>query len=390
MNRYATLCLVSAVVGAILANSWNSQPPPAATSAVAQAPAPAPAPATRGFEQSPFQRNRTQPRLTPEEVSNIHVYDEANRAVVNVTTSTVQYDRFFMVRIPGEGSGSGSVLDKSGHILTNYHVVEDAEKVDVTLANGDTYPADLIGFDQATDIAVLKIDAPVEELHPLTMGTSEGLKVGQKVYVLGNPFGMERSLSTGIISSLNRTPPGGSRNSALQSLIQTDAAMNPGNSGGPLLNTSAEMIGMNVAIATKTGQNAGVGFAIPANRIRNIVPELIRNGKVVRPDHGILAVMETDRGLKIHQLAKGGPADRAGLRGFRFVIQEKVEGRFRITRRVPDRNYADFILGVDGKSIQTHHEFLDVIEEYKPGDTVIFTILRDGRRQKVPVTLDAA
>src|SRR5689334_10204153 len=183
------------------------------------------------------------PSLTQEELTNIRVYEGANRGVVNVLTKTVSYDRFFMLPTPAEGAGSGSVLDKQGHILTNYHVVEDANKVWVTLPGGTKpYEGELVGQDPDNDIAVLKINAPPEELNPVPIGTSENLRVGQRVYTLGNPFGLEGTLTTGIISNLNRTLP--SRNNRqMKSIIQTDAAMNPGNSGGPLLDTSGRMIG---------------------------------------------------------------------------------------------------------------------------------------------------
>ena len=215
---------------------------------------------------------------------------------------------------------------KRGHILTNNHVIEDARGIQVTL-NGKEYDAELVGTDPDADIAVLKIDAPAEELYPVPIGTSDNLQVGQRVYTLGNPFGLEGTLTTGIISNLNRTLP--SRTGGeMKSIIQTDAAMNPGNSGGPLLDTSGRMIGMNVAIATKTGQSAGVGFAIPINRIRKIVPQLIEHGKVVRADIGIIAVNEMDQGLQIVQVNRGGPAERAGLRGWKLVRRKCGAGRW--------------------------------------------------------------
>jgi S1-C subfamily serine protease len=337
------------------------------------------------FEQPAASIPSPTPEFTPEELANIRVYEVANESVVNIDTSTVQYDRFFMLPIPGEGSGSGSVLDREGHILTNNHVIEDARQIEVTLASGNSYPAELVGTDSETDIAVLRINAPPDELSPVTLGNSENLKVGQRVYALGNPFGLAGTLTTGIISSLNRTPPGGENERSLKSLIQTDAAMNPGNSGGPLLDTGARVIGMNIAIASKTGQNAGVGFAIPVDRIRNIVPQLIKNGKVVRPYHGIVAVMETDRGLKIVKLNPGGPAEAAGLRGFRVIRSRRGPLVF---ERI-DKN-SDIIQAVDDHPTKTHTEFLDLIERYNPGDTVHFTILRDSRRLVVPVTLGSS
>ncbi len=283
------------------------------------------------------------PGLTPEELTNIRVYDGANRGVVNVLTKTKTYDRFFMLPSESEGAGSGSVLDKSGHILTNYHVVEDANAVLVTLPGGKDYEGELVGTDPDNDIAVLKINAPPEELYPVPIGSSENLRVGQRVYTLGNPFGLEGTLTTGIVSNLNRTLP--SRNGReMKSIIQTDAAMNPGNSGGPLLDTSGRMIGMNVAIATKTGQNAGLGFAIPVNRIRQIVPQLLAHGKVTRADIGIVAVKEMDKGLQIVKVNKGGPAEKAGLQSWKTVRRRVTRGPLVYDVEREDPSGADVIV----------------------------------------------
>jgi S1-C subfamily serine protease len=385
--------VVGAVVGAQLAQQLTDSTGRWTGAAVAHAQPPGLRPVPRRTTPVPDiadSRSGERTNYTPEEAANIRVYEVANSSVVNINTSTVQYDRFFMLPIPGEGSGSGSILDRQGHILTNFHVIEGAEEIEVTLANGNTYPASLVGFDEETDISVLKIDAPAGELQPITIGASSNLKVGQRVYALGNPFGLSGTLTTGIISSLNRNAPGAASRRALESLIQTDAAMNPGNSGGPLLDTNAHLIGMNIAIASKTGQSAGVGFAIPANRIRRIVPELIEHGKVIRPDHGIVSVMPTQFGLKIVKLIPGGPAEKAELRGFRIRRERRVEGSIIYQREYIDRAYADTIVGVNGTPTRTHNEFLDVIEKYKPGDTVNFTIIREGREMTVPVTLGEA
>jgi S1-C subfamily serine protease len=323
--------------------------------------------------------------LTPEELINIHVYEGANRGVVNITTRTVSYDRFFMFPTPGEGAGSGAVIDKQGHILTNNHVIEDARAIQVTL-NGKEYDAEVVGTDAGTDVAVLKVSAPAEELYPVPIGTSDNLQVGQRVYTLGNPFGLEGTLTTGIISSLNRTLEGRA-GSELKSLIQTDAAMNPGNSGGPLLDTGGRMIGMNVAIATRVGQSAGVGFAIPINRIRQIVPQLIEHGKVVRADIGIVAVNEMDQGLQIVQLNRGGPAERAGLRGWKLVRRNVRRGPLVYTVEQADRSAADVIVAVDGQAVESASAFVEKIEERQPGEQVTLTVIREGQRLDVPVTL---
>jgi S1-C subfamily serine protease len=328
--------------------------------------------------------------LTPEELTNIRVYDGANRGVVNVLTRTINYDGFFMLPSPGEGAGSGCVLDRRGHILTNYHVVEGANKISVTLPGGkESYDGELIGKDPENDIAVLKIDAPPEELFPVPIGTSDNLRVGQRVYTLGNPFGLEGTLTTGIISNLNRTLPSRTGRE-MKSIIQTDAAMNPGNSGGPLLDTGGRMIGMNVAIATKSGQSAGVGFAIPVNRIRQIVPQLIEHGKVIRADIGIVAVRELDHGLQIVRTNRGGPAEQAGLRGWKPVRRRVTRGLVQYEVERQDPSAADTIIAVDGDPVNSASAFVEKIEERRPGDTVVLTILREGRQMQVPVTLGAS
>lgn len=324
--------------------------------------------------------------LTPEELANIQVYEVANRSVVNIDTRTEQVDPFFMRRMQGSGSGSGSVLDKQGHVLTNAHVIENARSIEVTLASGQSYPADLVGQDREHDIAVLKIDAPSDELFPLKLGRSDGLRVGQQVYALGNPFGLEGSLTKGIISSLNRSIEGRTGRE-MKSLVQTDAAMNPGNSGGPLLDSHARMVGMNVAIATRTGQNTGVGFAIPVNRIAAIVPELIEHGRIVRPDHGILGLREyTDRGVKIEAIRPGGPADKAGLRAI-VQVEVRRQGNAIYQTRTSDVSRGDWLVAVDGKKVDTASDFLAIMDGYKPGQTVTLTILRDGQERDVQLTL---
>jgi S1-C subfamily serine protease len=327
--------------------------------------------------------------LTTEELTNIRVYEIANRGVVNINTKFDSYERLFgmTVAMPGEGSGSGAVIDHLGHILTNYHVVEDANDVEVTLADRQPAKANLVGYDAEHDIAILQLIDPPAELYPIELGQSDNLKVGQRVYALGNPFGLERTITTGIISALNRTLPSRIPGRDLQSIIQTDAALNPGNSGGPLLDTSGRLIGMNVAIATKSGQNAGLGFAIPINRIARYIPELIAAGKITRPDIGIVAVMETDKGLQIVGTNEGGPAAKSGLRGWRIIRQQIRRGPFVQTIQKQDRDHADYILAVDGKPVDSGNSLIDAIEAHRPGDSVTLTILREGQSQQVAVTL---
>lgn len=329
--------------------------------------------------------------LTPEERANIRVYEVVNQSVVHITTSTVQYDRMFGMPIEGSGVGSGAIIDKRGHILTNHHVIEGADKILVKLADDDTnYVATLVGADEEYDIAVLRIDAPADRLQPIALGRSDTLRVGQKAYALGNPFGLEGTLTTGIVSSLNRSLPSRVDGRAMTGMIQTDAAMNPGNSGGPLLNTAGEMIGMCVAIRSTVGQNSGVGFAIPMNRIRRFTPELLEHGKVIRAYHGIVLLNETSQGLRIAKISPGGPADNAGLRGFRTVIRNRREGPFTYRETAIDRNYADYVLTIDGKSIRTHEEFLKIMDSHKPGDRVVFSVMREGKERRITLTLGAA
>lgn len=396
MNRILLYCLSSAVLGGVVTawltnddGMWSLE-----QSAHAQI---SPIPS----RQSPLPRERPNltllssqtvdppTALTEEEQTNIRAYEAANRSVVNINTRIVSFD-YFMLPTAGQGSGSGSVLDKQGHILTNAHVIEDAREIQVTLSGGQTYQAEIVGTDTEYDLTVLRIDAPPEQLTPIAFGTSDQLKVGQRVYALGNPFGLEGTLTTGIISSLNRTLPSRVSGHEMKSIIQTDAALNPGNSGGPLLDTSGRMIGMNVAIATKSGQNAGAGFAIPINRIRRFVPELIERGKIVRPYIGISVVNETDQGLQIVRTNQGGPADGAGLRGWRQDTRKVRRGPLVYTVDRPDPTFADYVLAIDGQAVSTASEFQEKIEQHKPGDTIVLTILRQGRRIDVPVTLDEA
>jgi S1-C subfamily serine protease len=394
MKRTLAVATLSAVLGAFLAlqlsegaHRWELVPVAAAQpqfgggnpSATGTIPPPSGAP-------TPLPH-----ALTAEELTNISVYDVANRSVVNILTRSVDYDRFFMPSLHDEGAGSGSVLDKKGHILTNNHVIEDAETVLVTLAGGkEPYPAKVVGRDISSDIAVLKIDAPASELFPITVGTSENLRVGQRVYTLGNPFGFDGTLTTGIISNLNRTLPSRQKGREMKSIIQTDAPMNPGNSGGPLLDTRGQMIGMNVAIASTSGQNSGLGFAIPANRIRQIVPQLIQQGKVIRADIGIIAVNEIDEGLQIVRTNKDGPADRAGLRGWGISSRQVRRGFVTYNVQQDDRSQADIIVAVNGKKTSTASDFIETIEQHRPGETVVLTLLRDGKQIQLEVTLGAA
>lgn len=325
--------------------------------------------------------------MTPEERTNIAVYEKCNRHVVHITTKSARAELLFL-EVPTEGTGSGSVLDKSGHVLTNYHVVEGANEIKVTLYDGETYTAQLIGHDAPNDIAVLKVTAPADSLIPVEFGDSSRLKVGQQIFAIGNPFGLERTMTTGIISSLNRSLPSKSGRT-MKSIIQIDAALNRGNSGGPLLDSRGRLIGMNTAIASSTGENTGVGFAIPADTIGRVVTQLITTGKVVRPDTGITRVVQTEEGLVVATMAPGGPAERAGLRGFRIVREQKRRGLITFEERTIDRSQADMIVAVDGEKVTTADEFLGRIERHVPGEQATLTVIRGDRRVDIPITLSA-
>ncbi|MEZ6070764.1 MAG: trypsin-like peptidase domain-containing protein [Pirellulales bacterium] len=336
-------------------------------------------PAPTGFAQA----DDLDASLSPDERANIAVYEQTNQGVVHIDTRSQRNDLFFLGDAQ-EGSGSGSVIDDAGHILTNFHVIEGARQISVTLADDGQYVADVVGVDPTTDIAVLKIDAPAASLHPIAFGDSSRLRVGQKVFAIGNPFGLDRTLSTGVVSSLDRMLP--SRNHRkLKSIIQIDAAINPGNSGGPLLDSRGRLIGMNTAIAARSEQSAGIGFAIPERTISRIVALLIEQGRVVRADIGILAVRPTSEGLMVMQLEPGGPAEQAGLQGPRVVRTQR--GPF-VYEKV-DRSQADILAGVDDTPIDSVDSLLTVVESKQPGDAVTLYVLRDGKPRSVSVTLDA-
>jgi len=316
--------------------------------------------------------------LTPEEVINVSVYETCNRSVVNISTVSVRPDGFFRMAIPEEGAGSGAIISKEGHILTNFHVVENAKRIQVTLYNGESYTAKAIGADPVNDMAVIQVEAPEEDLFPIELGDSDTAQVGMRVYALGNPFGLERTMSVGIISSLNRTLEI-QENWVIKSIIQIDASINPGNSGGPLIDSHGRMIGINTAIASRVAQSAGIGFAIPINLVKRVVPELIEHGHVVRGDIGITQVEVVEHGLRVYRLEPNGAAALAGLKG------PKVSKRGVFV--VEDLGAADVIVAIDGEKVSTPAEFLGFIEGKKPGDRVKLTVLRDKRPVDIEIEL---
>lgn len=326
--------------------------------------------------------------FSPDEQANIAVYEGANRSVVNINTKATVSRGLFLLEVPSDGAGSGIVLDQDGHLLTNYHVIEGVQEIEVVLFDGSSRSAKVVGVDPPTDVAILQVNASKDLLHPVVFGSSVDLRVGQRVFAIGNPFGLERTLTTGIISSLNRSLPTRSGRT-IKSIIQTDAAINPGNSGGPLLDSGGLLIGMNTAIASRTGQSSGVGFAIPVGTLRRIVPQLIEGGRVVRPEAGISRVYQTEGGLLVAALVPDGPAERAGIRGFRIVRERRRQGPFVTEFERVDRSGADLIIAVGGESVKTADDFLSAIESKNPGDSVLISVTREGHRLDIPVMLGA-
>jgi S1-C subfamily serine protease len=326
--------------------------------------------------------------FTPEELTNIAVYEAGNQSVANINTKATVAAGFFLMEVPSEGAGSGIVLDGQGHILTNFHVVEGAREIQVTLHDGSAHEARVVGVDPATDVAVLRIEPPANPLQPAAFGNSHDLRVGQRVFAIGNPFGLERTLTTGIISSLNRSLPT-KTGRTIKSIIQTDAAINPGNSGGPLLDSRGRLIGMTTAIASRTGQSSGVGFAIPVGTLKRIVPQLIARGRVVRPDAGIARVYQTDEGLLVAAVVPEGPAERAGIRGFKVVRERRRQGPFMTEFERVDRTTADLVVAVDDLPVKSADDFLSAVESRNPGDKVLIRVRREGRDLDVPVVLAA-
>ncbi len=319
--------------------------------------------------------------LLPEERATIALFRQASPSVVNITAIGVERDFFTLnlYQIP-QGTGSGFVWDGTGNIITNFHVIQNADVAQVTLADQSNYRARVVGVAPDKDIAVLRIDAPANRLHPIPIGTSKDLQVGQKVFAIGNPFGLDQTLTTGVISALNREIESVTRR-PIQGVIQSDAAINPGNSGGPLLDSAGRLIGVNTAIYSPSGASAGIGFAIPVDTVNRIVPELIRSGKITRPGLGVQIADEqiAERlgvaGVLVVDVVRGGAAAKAGIRPTR----RDAEGRLRL---------GDIIVAVDGKKVATPNDLYLLLEKYKVGDVVTVTLLRDGRTVQTRVTLE--
>ena len=327
-------------------------------------------------------RKTVSPReMTPAEQTAHDVYEACNDAVVNISVTTIRRNLFGARPETGD-SGSGVVIDPRGLVLTNAHVIEGARQVRVTLADGREFIGERVGVDTLNDIALLRIDPEGSPLSSVSLGTSEDLFVGQSVYAIGNPFGLQRTLSTGTVAALGR-PLDVQDNWVIKSVIQIDAAINPGNSGGPLLDSEGRLIGMNTAIAAETRQSAGIGFALPVDLIRRSLPDLMEHGRVIRGDLGIATLSESPQGLRVLQLDVGGPAETAGIRG--PVIEERREGNY-IVRRI-DRSKADLIVALDGATVTSAADLFARLDGKRPGETVELTVMRDKSLVRVNVEL---
>jgi S1-C subfamily serine protease len=319
--------------------------------------------------------------LAEVEKSRIEVYKQTAPSVVHITTLEASGGqlRLNAQEVP-RGTGSGFVWNKGGYIVTNYHVIRGGNSFRVTLADGSTYRAELIGGAPSSDLAVLQIGAPKDKLVPILLGSSDDLQVGQTVYAIGNPFGLDQTLTTGVVSALGREIASQNRGRPIRNVIQTDAAINPGNSGGPLLDSAGRLIGVNTAIYSPSGSSAGIGFAIPVDEVRRVVPQLIEKGKVTRPGLGVVVATDQlarrlgQRGALIIQVRPDSPAEQAGLR----PTTRDEEG---------DIQLGDVIVKVGEDPVNKASDLFNLMDKHHVGETVKLEILRDGKRQKVEVTL---
>src|SRR5215831_9182696 len=326
----------------------------------------------------------TDPSMASDEQNNIEVYKAISPGVVYIQSTSMQRDFFGLFSEPVEGAGSGSMIDEQGDILTNYHVIANAEKLTVSFGGGKHYPARVVGRDIDTDLAVIKLlETPKEAVTVIPLGDSDKLVVGQKVLAIGNPFGLDRTLTTGVISGLQR-PIRAQNNRQIEGAIQTDASINPGNSGGPLLDSHGRMIGINSQIESPSGASAGVGFAVPVSIAKRIVPELVKNGSVQRPSLSITMrnvedlgqQLPVSDGVVIWTVRNGGAAANAGLRGL-AQTEDGIE-------------LGDIIVGIDGQKVSKDDDIYRLLDKHQIGDTVNVEVIRHGRRTTVPVHLTEA
>ncbi|NLF68528.1 MAG: PDZ domain-containing protein [Candidatus Anammoximicrobium sp.] len=320
--------------------------------------------------------------LAADEQSMIALFRQASPSVVHITTMAVRQDAFsFDVMQLPQGTGSGFIWDAAGHVVTNFHVIQEADAATVTMTDHSTWKAHLVGAYPDKDLAVLRVDAPAASLHPIPLGTSHDLQVGQKVFAIGNPFGLDQSLTTGIISALGREIQSVTQR-PIRDMIQTDAAINPGNSGGPLLDSAGRLIGVNTAIYSPSGVSAGIGFAIPVDEVNRLVPQLIRHGRVIRPGLGIqigpdrLAAELGLSGVLILGVVPDGPAAKAGIRPTRRMSGGRIE-------------LGDVIVALDGQPIRSVEDLLTALDRHQVGSRVKVTLLRDGAEAVIDVVLES-
>ncbi|XP_002977281.2 protease Do-like 1, chloroplastic [Selaginella moellendorffii] len=321
-------------------------------------------------------------KLQSDELATVQLFKLNTPSVVYITNLAARRDAFTLdvLEVP-QGSGSGFVWDKEGHVVTNFHVIRGASDLRVTLADQSVYEADVVGFDEDKDVAVLHIDAPRDRLKPIPVGTSSDLLVGQKVYAIGNPFGLDHTLTTGVISGLRREISSAATGRPIQDVIQTDAAINPGNSGGPLLDSSGDLIGINTAIYSPSGASSGVGFSIPVDTVSGIVEQLIKYGRVTRPVLGITFAPEQSveqlgvSGVLVLDAPPGGPAGKAGLR------PTKRDGYGRLV-------LGDIITSINNQKISNGSDLYRVLDRCKVGDKITVEVLRGEETVKIPITLE--
>lgn len=322
------------------------------------------------------------PTLGSDELATIGVFEQASPSVAFIVNRAIRRDFFSLnpVEVP-QGSGSGVVWDEAGHVITNFHVVHRADAIMVVLGENQEYDARVVGVDPDHDLAVLRIRAPKDQLVPLPIGSAHDLLVGQKVLAIGNPFGLDHTLTTGIVSAIGRTIKS-MTGRTIEGVIQTDAAINPGNSGGPLLDSAGRLIGINTQIVSASGAFAGIGFAVPVDMVNRIVPQLITHGKVIRAGIGVSVVSDTItarwgvQGVVIRDVTSGGPADRAGLEGLRSLSGRQI-------------SLGDVVTAIDGEAVRTVDDLLTILDRHKVGDRVKVEVERDGASRAVTLTLQA-
>lgn len=322
------------------------------------------------------------PTLGSDELATIAVFEQASKSVVFIVNRALRRNLFSLnpVEVP-QGAGSGFIWDQMGHVVTNFHVVYGADAIAVVLGEKNEYEGRLVGVAPDQDLAVLRIQAPNETLHPISIGSAHDLRVGQKALAIGNPFGLDYTLTTGVVSAIGRTIKS-MTGRTIEGVIQTDAAINPGNSGGPLLDSTGRLIGVNTQIFSPSGAFAGIGFAVPVETVNRIVPQLIKHGKVIRPGLGITVIPDAMtarwrvQGVVIRQVAPEGPAARAGLKGLHSASGGQAA-------------LGDVVTGLDGEAVRTVDDLFTILDRHQVGDQVTVDVVREGKGHRVSLTLQA-